>query len=143
MRTLITTVLLIFVTITAGCGNNVRVTGKVTFEDGSPVTAGTVIFTTEKAQFSGFIKNGSYDAGATKNGQGIPPGTYKVWLSDTARVEAIPNSPDTAAFPQITAEFTSPSGTPLQLEVKSGGSITFDISVKRHPDWDKTLEKVK
>jgi hypothetical protein len=136
--------LLSFSVLCLGCSQNVHVSGKVTYEDGSPVKFGTVKFETESYQFTGSIRNGAYDAGVTKGGQGIPPGTYKVWLANTARTELYINARgqlsaagEMEAFPQVTDEFTSPGKSPLELVVKSGGRITYDITVKQHPDWNK------
>jgi hypothetical protein len=136
--------LLSFSVLCLGCSQNVRVSGTVTFEDGSPVKSGTVKFETDAYLFDGAIKNGAYNAGVTKQGRGIPPGTYKVFLANTARLEALINAKgqvvekEVVLFPQVTQEFTLPNKTPLTLEVKSGvGRITYDITVKRHPQWDK------
>ncbi|GHT44565.1 hypothetical protein FACS189454_02360 [Planctomycetales bacterium] len=137
--------LLLFAVLCLGCSQNVHVSGTVTYEDGSPVKSGTVKFETAAYQFNGSIRDGVYNAGVTEGGQGIPPGTYKVWLANTARIETIitPSGRLSAtgekiAIPQLTEEFTQPGKSPLSLEVKRGsGRIAYDIVVKQHPDWDK------
>jgi hypothetical protein len=129
--------------LAAGCGNNVRVSGKVLFEDGKPVTRGTVRIESSTGGYSGHIKSdGSYSVGNTRDGQGIPPGTYKVYLTGSERFESVYNSAgeatnDDVVFPQVVTKFCNSRETPLTLEVKSGGAITYDIQVERHPDWDK------
>jgi len=61
-----------------GCGD-ISVSGKVTLTDGSPVTKGKVYFENGSFSATGDIqKDGSYQMGTTKKGNGIPPGTYKV-----------------------------------------------------------------
>ncbi|GHT42812.1 hypothetical protein FACS189443_6180 [Planctomycetales bacterium] len=137
--------LLLFAVLCLGCSRNVHVSGTVTYEDGSPVKSGTVKFETAAYQFNGSIKDGAYDAGVIKSGQGIPPGNYKVFLANTARIETfitpsgyLSGTNQKIAIPQLTEEFTHPAKSPLSLEVKRGsGRITYDIVVKQHPDWNK------
>ncbi|GHT13554.1 hypothetical protein FACS1894170_09690 [Planctomycetales bacterium] len=134
----------LFALCVAGCSNNVRVSGKVTYEDdGSPLKYGVVMFVAEKNQFRGIIKDGVYDVGDVKQGEGIPPDTYKVWLINTERSE-LRIYPDGSvafdewvSFPQVAEEFTQPNKTSLELAVSSGGRVTYDIAVKKHPDFDK------
>jgi hypothetical protein len=62
-----------------GCGQNFKVTGRVTFSDGNPVEKGKVIFENDKVFYFGHVKkNGSFHLGVIKDGQGIPPGKYRV-----------------------------------------------------------------
>jgi hypothetical protein len=143
--------LLLFV---AGCSNNAGVSGKVQYDDGTPVDHGMVVFTETNVvkadgssggnkagtrNFRGVIKNGRYNIGVTGKGEGVPAGTYKVWLAGTERNEKVydKNGEPTVgmvSFPQVTDDFTSVASI-LSLEVK--GTMTYDVVVKRHPDWDK------
>jgi len=66
------------VTLLSGCGQT-KVTGKVTFPDGSPLTSGTIIFENDKHSYTATIKSdGSFNMGVLKDGEGIPPGEYRV-----------------------------------------------------------------
>lgn len=72
---------LIFVCLLAitGCGTNVRVSGTVTFSDGSSLKKGKITFENDQVFYYGKIqKNGSFSLGVVKDGQGIPPGKYRV-----------------------------------------------------------------
>lgn len=66
-----------------GCSNQVRVTGKVTFEDGTPLTEGKVVFDKDTSfQAVGQIQSdGSYTLGSYKVTDGVPRGTYKVYIT--------------------------------------------------------------
>jgi hypothetical protein len=134
------TLLLLFVAV--GCKQGSRVSGKVTFEDGSPVPRGTVMFSGEKTSFQGAIKNGTYAVGVTRDSQKIPLGKYKVWLANTPRIETVYDKHGNATTAQVTfaavmPEFASNKNTPLEADITSGGSLTYDITVKAHPDKDK------
>jgi hypothetical protein len=97
----------------------------------------------EKSQFRGIIKNGAYDTSGIKQGRGIPPDTYKVWLITTERNESLVHPDGSvsnyeyASFKQVADEFTQPDKTSLIFVVKSSGRVTYDIAVKKHPDFDK------
>lgn len=67
-----------------GCGGRSQVTGKVTFSDGTPLTYGTVNFVSADTMCKGQIeKDGSYRMRTFKPGDGVPAGTYKIYLTDT------------------------------------------------------------
>lgn len=125
-----------------GCGNP-SVKGKVTLQDGTPVTVGKVYFENGAFAATGTIqKDGSYKMGTTKEGNGIPPGKYKI-----AIMGAIINK-----FPEVTEpkkpaklggfeargpiEFTNlvhPKYTSINtsgLEVEVKGSMKYDIVVE-------------
>jgi hypothetical protein len=71
--------LLICLLIVTGCGPNIKVTGKVTFSDGNRLEKGRVIFENDNVYYYGMIqKNGVFRLGVVKDGQGIPPGKYRV-----------------------------------------------------------------
>ena len=70
-----------------GCGGRSQVHGKVVFSDGSPLTYGTVNFTNNDTLCKGEIQeDGSFKMRTFKPGDGVPPGTYKVYLTDTLRL---------------------------------------------------------
>lgn len=120
-----------------GCSQGTRLTGTVSFDDGTPVTKGDVVFDSSKESFFGTITaDGHYTTGGEKEKQGIPDGVYTVWLSGTESSENTSNVAGDAVSYTVTrpvAEmFTSPSKSPLKFEVKPGGPKTFDVVVERN-----------
>ncbi|MCL2622454.1 MAG: hypothetical protein FWD31_02210 [Planctomycetaceae bacterium] len=74
-------IVLPFLATTFGCGGGAKVTGKVTFEDGTPLTVGTVSFQTESEQMIGHIKSdGTYELSPNDRTIRIPKGDYKVCI---------------------------------------------------------------
>jgi hypothetical protein len=65
-----------------GCGQNYSLKGKVTYKDGTPITVGMVNFESDKSLSRGRIQSdGSYVVGTLKDSDGIPKGTYKVYIT--------------------------------------------------------------
>jgi hypothetical protein len=70
--------------VMCGCtGGRYKVTGKVTYEDGTPVEAGTIIaeatINDQPVSLQGNIaKDGRFTLGSAKPGDGALPGTYQV-----------------------------------------------------------------
>ncbi|MDR2704832.1 MAG: hypothetical protein LBC02_03545 [Planctomycetaceae bacterium] len=106
-----------------GCSNgNVKFGGKVTFEDGSPLTTGMVIFDngviTSRAPIQ---SDGTFVAGTSRENNGIPPGTYRVSIS--AAIELLDNPEGkfpAPSRPLIHQKFASPE--------TSGLTVTIDKS---------------
>ena len=126
-----TLVLLLFV---SGCGDNVTVTGKVTFEDGKPLTAGRVCFQTDKFLADGPLKaDGTYTLGGEKENSGVPPGKYQVYITGATTspqlLQAAPGKTGVFSPPVslIHQKFTDKDTSGLTCEVK--GRTVFDISV--------------
>ena len=72
----------VYLVVLTGCGSNVQVTGKVTFEDGTPLTLGRVCFQTETMFADGPLKeDGTYTLGSQGENTGLPRGTYQVFIS--------------------------------------------------------------
>jgi hypothetical protein len=118
-----------------GCSGKIKISGTVTFSDGTPVTKGNVVFDNGTQSYFGIIKDGTYVTGGNKAIEGIPNGTYKVWLAQTETTE---NTLDTDGHvtsykvtQTIAKKFTSPNTTELTFEVKPDGQKTFDIVVEK------------
>ena len=125
----------------AGCGDP-KVTGKVTFPDGSPLTKGQVMFQKPGFVGSGDIRqDGTYSAGKLKDGDGLPPGTYQVFITGASgyneaemaeiRAEAVGRDPvfrTPRPVNLISTKFMSPNSSGLTVEVK--GKTKFDIEVE-------------
>ncbi len=120
--------------VATGCGNP-KVVGKVTFADGSPLTQGTVNFTDDKILCKGTIKkDGTFEMRTLKPGDGVPPGTYKVYLTETTRFgDAIESTSldATSAMHEtvddVPPKYSNPEQSGLTIEVK--GSATYDITI--------------
>ena len=85
------TSLLLSLVLMIGCGSNVKFGGRVTFsDDDSPLTGGMVCF-----QAGGFFArgeinaDGNYTLGSVTASDGIPKGTYQVYLADTEKIESV------------------------------------------------------
>lgn len=112
----------------AGCngsgGATEPVTGTVTFEDGSPVAGGTIVFAdvAENSSSIGYIQqDGTYTLGTFGETDGAPTGKYKVTVigdSEYGQISA------------IHARFGQQTSTPLEAEVKEGPN-TLDFEVQR------------
>jgi hypothetical protein len=131
-------VLAMIVLCSYGCGNGIKISGTVTYEeDGSPVEHGLINFSSATGCFTGIIKNGKYVTGGEKAVQGIPAGQYKVWFSGVQKGEHIID-PKTGipewsiVTPLIADEFCAENKTPISFEVKPDGQKTFDIQVKKY-----------
>jgi hypothetical protein len=117
----------------AGCGSKVSVSGKVTFDDGSPLTSGEVRFETAEFVSSGAIQpDGTYRLGTTSAQDGIPKGTYGVTVRAMSTPELKPgvrteNVPPPKSL--INTKFGATATSELTCEVK--GSTTFNITVQK------------
>ncbi len=123
-----------------GCGDP-KVTGKVTYSDGTPITVGQVMFQRDNFVASGDIKpDGSYSAGKNKDGDGLPPGVYKVYISGATKFGEIKKPAKEAAIGQIPVfqvaptiqmvhtKYTMPESSGLSVDVK--GNTKYDITVE-------------
>ncbi|MDR1140552.1 MAG: carboxypeptidase-like regulatory domain-containing protein [Planctomycetaceae bacterium] len=119
-------------TVICGCSDKIKISGNVTFTDGKPVDFGLVVFESPKESFSGRLdQNGHY----TIN-EGIPAGTYKIWLSGTALLEEIPQKGNSEAFDtkttvRVASKYTNPNSTDLTFEATHSENKTFDFTVER------------
>jgi hypothetical protein len=133
--------------LVAGCGGNVKVTGKVAFPDGEPLSTGQVIFESEKMSGMGKLSaDGSYTLGSDKEENGIPKGKYRVYITGAityAEVQA-PNpsagmpgvynpgstgSPLPSSIPLVHRKFLSVETSDIEVDVQ--GAMTYDITVEK------------
>lgn len=138
-------VLIAVIVCTAGCSNKVKVSGKVTFPDGSPLTVGKVAFETETFVATGIIKeNGTYTLGTDSDGDGVPRGSYKVYIAGAMQQTGTQNmnvvTPNasgsqergTMAMPMfvqaVAPKYTKADTSGITCDVKT--SMTFDIKVE-------------
>ena len=132
----LTGALLLICFFTLGCGQNVKVSGTVTYSDtGEPVKFGTVIFNSENLVGRGAINNGKYSVGRINDGDGIPRGTYTISV-DT------PYIPDPSNIVMIGLD-----GKPVQTRAQTHERELFytkepqTIEIKRSMTYDFTVER--
>jgi hypothetical protein len=125
--------LLMFVLLTgfAGCSGNTPLGGKVTFEDGTPLTAGIVIFdngvNTSRAPIQA---DGTFKVGTVKNNDGIPPGIYRVSIANA--IELLDNPQKIYPPPSrnlIHPKFANPDTSELTVTV-GNSSQQLNITVE-------------
>ena len=125
---------LLLISLSAGCGPNTTVTGKVSFSDGSPLTEGEVIFESSTSMARGAIqRDGTYSmmSGELK---GIPKGMYQVAIAGFEMERVIPSGLDGVAPTIIPLEipvdrkYLSTINSGLTCEVK--GRTTYNITVE-------------
>jgi hypothetical protein len=136
-------VLIVLLMLFTGCSDKVKITGQVKFDDGEPVNFGKVVFNGKGKSFFGNIsKDGHYSPGEIKDGDGVPYGTYKVWLAGTVlseegkevgKGEDAVRSSDFKETYRVDEKYTSAGKTDITFEVKKGGAKNLDFTVTRPP----------
>ncbi|MDR3110199.1 MAG: hypothetical protein LBU65_11020 [Planctomycetaceae bacterium] len=123
---------LVLMTLLAGCGSKTQVTGKVTFDDGTPLTTGEVRFESGNYLASGKIQSdGSYRLSSIGENDGVEKGTYKVSVVAMEEIVTDPNKPlaeQKQAKSLVAAKYRSGETSGLTCDVK--GTTTFDIQVE-------------
>jgi len=116
---------LFIVLLLTGCSDKEKLSGKVVFPDGEPLTTGTIYFTNDNFTARAHLRtDGTYDVGSLSQKDGLPPGTYKVHISG-----AIEDNADETIRPLIAPEFASHTTTPLSIMVP--GERVYNITVER------------
>ena len=89
IRPFFLTFALLIVCCLLGCGENVRLRGKVTFSDThEPLTAGEIHFSTPTFLARATIQpDGTYTVGTMKDSDGLPPGTYSIAIVNAVAVK--------------------------------------------------------
>lgn len=131
LRILLFAVIPVFL-IATGCNSNLDVSGRVTFKDGDPLPKGVVTFQSDKHVATGILdENGRYRLGSYKKNDGIPAGTYKVFISgayvlkEPGSVE--PESDEPADIPLIDESYATWEKTPLSCDVTKKTTYDFEV----------------
>jgi hypothetical protein len=116
-----------------GCGDKVGLGGKVTFsDDGSPLGVGTVCFETDTYLARGTLKaDGSYVVGSLSEKDGLPAGSYRVYISGAEREVGQDKEGMAMMEPLIDTKFSSGSTSELTLDV-TASTKNFDFKVDRY-----------
>ncbi|MDR0521146.1 MAG: carboxypeptidase-like regulatory domain-containing protein [Planctomycetaceae bacterium] len=134
------TLIIVTITIISGCGQNVPLSGRITFSDtGEPLPLGTIGFTDGKIQARSEIDaDGKYALGFLSAGDGLPKGEYKIYIQ-AVRVE-LQTGPDMNGdgepdiickeTPLIAQKYASPETSGLTFTA-DGKTKTFDIQVEK------------
>jgi len=118
--------------LATGCSNNVPLKGKVTFTDNDePLTQGTVAFLKDGIVSRGTIQpDGTFVIGTEKVSDGLPPGTYQVYITGSEITTPINEYGANSYEPQIDKKYESPDTSGLTVTVDAS-TKTFDIKVDR------------
>lgn len=129
--------------VVVGCGRQVKMGGRVTFSDnGDPLTMGTVVFKTEIFQARGEINpDGSYQIGSFKYKDGLPRGTYQVYVTGAIQQEEGTDG-STVEIPLIDMKYANPNKSGLTVTV-DGSTKTFDFQIDRPPVSSSARKKPK
>ena len=124
-------VIAVFVICVSGCGDNVKLKGKVTYsDDGSPLPQGTICFETSNFLARGEIQSdGTFAVSSTGKGDGLPKGTYSVYFSDMTILKAGERGAITQVV-LVDPKFCNPTTSGLTCEVPYSSSL-YEIQVDR------------
>jgi len=123
-------IVLLLLGFVVGCGSNqVGAGGTVVFsDDGSPVTQGTIIFSTPTFQARSDIDGqGRFTMGSFGAADGLPPGTYNVTIVSTDAAED-PDNP----YSLIDLKYSSPRTSGIEITVDKTVK-NLEIKVDRNP----------
>ena len=124
---LFSVVSLLLCVVLSGCGDgSLRVSGKVTFPDGSPLIRGTVVFDS-----GSFTNKAVLDSNGQYNIE-VPTGQYKVYFTFTSvRDETFvppPDEPDAQRYIElIHSSYTTLNSTALSCDVSKSGTHNFTV----------------
>lgn len=118
--------------LTTGCSGRYPVTGRVTYEDGSPLEEGTVIGEATVdgkavAVQAAVRKDGTFELGGDLPGDGALPGEYKVIVQPRALGDAELGE---GKVPDVDGKFTRYDSSGLTCTVKPERNV-FNITVSR------------
>ena len=121
---------LLFSAFCVGCGGeNVQISGKVTYSDGKPMPGGVICFDNGQTSAIGRIKdNGTYTLGSLKARDGIPPGPYNVYFINTQLLETDPQSGISKNVELVSPKFKRSATSGLKYEVM-GRATGVDFTV--------------
>jgi len=122
----------VIMSVTIGCGNNnVKVSGKITLDDGSPVVGANVIFISGIAQGKGSTNaDGIYSLSFEKKNDGIPAGSYQVLIAGAffkPENLKITDDMDEGTRPMIDLKYAETETSPLTCEVPNDTGYDFVV----------------
>jgi hypothetical protein len=137
MKNIIFIVTIMLSVMFVGCSNGARVTGKVKYSDGQPVSLGQVALDNGVSCFVGKIEtDGSYSMGLV-GGKKIPAGSYTVYLQGMIEIKEVMGGEfgadilSSETIYHVAEKYCSRETSDLKLEVQASGNQTFDFTVER------------
>lgn len=115
-----------------GCSKLKPMSGTVTFEDGTPLAQGTVVFQSTGFQARGTLNaQGKYVIGSDKPGNGLPPGKYEVGIVGAFdQTQTKGGGESFQPKPLIKEKYSDPSMSGITVQV-DGNTKTFDFKVEK------------
>lgn len=116
--------------VAAGCGGptRIKVGGRVTRVDGTPVSGAKVLFRSAESGTSAdgiTDADGNYQVGGVERGDGVPPGKYQVAVSEKR------GGWDNPKDRTIHAVYESPSTSGFECEVTTASrTMTYDMKLE-------------
>ena len=125
----------------SGCGENMPLSGKITFDDGTPLVSGTIVFECDKTLSRGIIQeDGTFVVGTEKSGNGLPKGK-QFTICITGAYEPLPPGVGMVApVPLVATKYNNAMTSGLTFN-SDGKTKTFNIVVER-PD-QPTVDKIR
>jgi hypothetical protein len=124
--------------ITACNGGKVKLGGKVTFTDGTPLGVGEVYFQTPTYEARGILKpDGTYVVGSISDKDGLPKGKYNVYIFGAQKPSGkTEDGMNVKMVSLIDEKYLSPETSGITVDIPvSGGK--FDITVEPNPKAKK------
>lgn len=128
-------VLSLSVLVFAGCGSGmVGLKGTVVFsDDGSPLTAGMICFETDTYVSRGMIgPDGTFVLGSLKTDDGIPPGTYRVFIDRAQQHVGKRGDGEDVYEPMIDPKYADGRTSGITVEVTPSMKKQIEIKVDRY-----------
>ncbi|MDR2754558.1 MAG: carboxypeptidase-like regulatory domain-containing protein [Planctomycetaceae bacterium] len=123
LLSIFSTLVLLTVISSTGCGSGLQFGGVVQFDDGTPVQGAMVSFIDAKNQYDGQTDaQGRYTLHGATLKDGIPAGEYRVAISRRS------SDDEKSTFPE---KYAAVETSGLTCEVKEKGNTTFDITIIR------------
>ena len=116
-----------------GCSDNVSLKGKVIYsDDKSPVPIGTICFETDTFMARGDLKpDGTYTAGSLNKSDGLPRGTYRVYVADARKFLGSDGHGKFLFESLIDPKFASGTTSGITIEL-TGSKNNFVVEVDRY-----------
>ncbi|HBT77829.1 MAG TPA: hypothetical protein DEB39_13105 [Planctomycetaceae bacterium] len=136
-KQLLSCVLLLGVLCFVGCSGKVKMHGSVKYPDGSPLAKGTVFLSNGMQMFQGELTaDGSFNIGELSDGDGIPPGSYMIWLAANTtdyEVDPVTEKPTGKQIKNIVIDpkFENRDTSGLSVVVEAGKSVPLEIVVEK------------
>jgi PBP1b-binding outer membrane lipoprotein LpoB len=126
IRVFLKCVVLFSILFLTGC-SQIKVEGKVSFSDGTPLSTGKVVFEDTAHTFTANInKDGTFRMGMLKDGEGIPAGKYNVAIAEAVEMKITTDGKPPIIEHLIAEKFRSTKTAGIEFDIKSNKK---DISI--------------